>query len=355
MQNDLSVRRLSESDYKHWESFVAGCPSGSIFALPSYLDILCQATRGHFEIAGVFDGGELVGGTALYFERNRLGLAATRRALLSYHGPVIRDYATGNPATRGARQAAILLALRHYLAAVPCDEMFLSVRHPIRDVRPFIAAGWLVRPDYTFLVDLTNLAETWHHIDQNQRRLIHRAEERGLVCSEDDDYDSFFRLHLAVHQRKKSPLYLPEAAYKQFLTRLQEQNLCRLYHARLPNGQAVAGQLVLTGPHSVSHTVCAGSAAEYLATGATPFLRWKAFECLAGLGYRANDLTGAPYPHSVSHFKSELGGELVANWLITRTPASMFRLRRKAHSLITRGRRKLKTIWPPVLPAVGRR
>ena len=231
MQNELSVRRLSERDHTQRESFVTGCPSGSIFALPSYLDILCQATCGRFEIAGVFDGGELVGGIALYFERNRFGLTATRR--------------------------------------------------------------------------------------------------------------------------KQSPLYLPEAAYKQFLTRLHEQNLCRLYHARLPNGQAVASQLVLTGPHPVCHTVCAGSAAEYLATGATPFLRWKAFERLAALGYCANDLTGAPYPHSVSHFKRDLGGELVANWLITRTPTPLFRLRRKARSRNRRGRRRLKTIWPPVLPTAS--
>ena len=334
MRSEYVVRPLHESDYDHWAQFVAQCRSGSIFALPVYLDILCQATGGSFEVTGVFQGNELVGGVALYFERQPLGLVATPRALLSYNGPVIRDYADSKPATRISRQAAILLVLRRYLNHVSCEELILTARHPISDIRPFIGGGWLVSPSYTYVVHIEDLPAAWARVDQNQRRLIERAENLGLVCTEDDDYDTFFRLHFAVHTRKKSRLYLPEAAYKQFLVRLRANNLCRLYHARLPDGQAAAAQLVLTGPHPVCHTVCAGSDANHLATGANPFLRWQVFTALAGLGYHANDLTGAPYPHETSRFKNQLGGTLVTNWRVSRTPTLAFRLRRKAYRLV---------------------
>lgn len=342
MHSEYAVRSLREDEYDRWTQFVAKCPSGSLFALPVYLDILCQATGGRFEVTGVFRGNELVGGVALYFERTPLGLVVSPRALLSYNGPVIRDFADSKPAARISRQAAILLALRNYLNHMPCAELILAARHPISDIRPFVGGGWLVSPSYTYLVEIEDLPAAWARIDQNQRRLIDRAESLGLGCTEDDDYDSFFRLHFAVHARKQSLLYLPEAAYKQFLARLKVSDLCRLYHARLPDGQAVATQLVLTGPHRVSHTVCAGSDVNHLATGANPFLRWRSFTALAGLGYHINDLTGAPYPHELGRFKSQLGGTLVTNWRISRTPTTAFRLRRRAYRFVQKIGRRLR-------------
>lgn len=175
MHSEYAVRSLREDEYDRWTQFVAKCPSGSLFALPVYLDILCQATGGRFEVTGVFRGNELVGGVALYF----------------------------------------------------------------------------------------------------------------------DD-------------------------------------------------QAVATQLVLTGPHRISYTVCAGSDAGYLATGANPFLRWRSFTALAGLGYHTNDLTGAPYPHELSRFKGQLGGTLLINWRISRTPTFAFCLRRKAFRLVRQFGRRIR-------------
>ena len=105
----------------------------------------------------------------------------------------------------------------------------------------------------------------------------------------------------------------------------------------------MAAQLVLTGQQPVSHTVCAGSDAEYLATGANPFLRWKSFEALAALGYTSNDLTGAPFGSEVTRFKSQLGGELVANWQLTRPLTRRYQLRRKAQPLVKFFRRWFRT------------
>lgn len=49
-------------------------------------------------------------------------------------------------------------------------------------------------------------------------------------------------------------------------------------------------------------------------------LRWMVLKDLAALGYTGTDLTGAPFPHQVTRFKRQLGGELVTNWLIERPP-----------------------------------
>jgi hypothetical protein len=78
----------------------------------------------------------------------------------------------------------------------------------------------------------------------------------------------------------------------------------------MPGGQLVASQLVLAGGHAVTHTVSAAADPEYLKQGASAFLRWKAFESLAAAGFTHNDLTDAAL-NSVTHFKSQLGGDLV--------------------------------------------
>ncbi len=334
MSAHLSVRPIHESNYDQWTRFAMTAPSGSIFALPGYLEIFCAVAGGRFSIVGVYDGDELVGGMPLYLRPTKLGMLAAGRSLLAYHSPVIREYTTKSPAARTSRQNAILTALANYLRTVDCVHMVLHVRHTIADIRPFQGAGWQARPNYTYWVDISDLPSAWERVDQNLRRLISRATDRGLVCTEDDDFDSFYRLHLAIHKRKKSSLYLSEPWFRTYFQRVKALGLCRLYHARLPDGRSVATQLVLTGPYAVSHTVCAGSDEEFLATGASPFLRWKAFESLAGLGYAVNDLTGASYPSDVSRFKSQLGGDLVANWLVTRPLTLRYRLRDKVVSLM---------------------
>jgi hypothetical protein len=57
--------------------------------------------------------------------------------------------------------------------------------------------------------------------------------------------------------------------------------------------------------------------------GASAFLRWRGFEALAALGYQANDLTDAAL-NPVTHFKSQLGGDLETALVLT-APQSLRR------------------------------
>ncbi len=322
----VNVRTLVEHEYPRWNRLVADAPSGSAYALTDYLAVLSQLRGERFDVIGAFDGDELVGGMPVYFGRCKIGTVATHRSLLAYHGPVIREYASRSPHRRRARQLDCLSALADFLRKVDCVHMVLRCSPALTDIRPFQAAGWSIRPEYSFQVDLTDMAKAWTRLDHNLARLIRRAENAGLSVTDDDDFESLFRQHADIHARKRNaPIYLPEEKFKDYFRRLKALGLCRLYHARLSDGRSVASQLVLTGPHPVSHTVCAASDAHYLSLGGNPYLRWKVFESLAYLGYQANDLTGAPYPHDVSRFKSQLGGELVINWLVERPKTIRYR------------------------------
>ena len=151
---------------------------------------------------------------------------------------------------------------------------------------------------------------------------MRRAEYVGCTVDPDNDFNSFYRAHEEVHQRKGSLLYLPREPFRRYVDELVAAGLGVIFTARLPGGCPAAAQLVLLGKHPCSHTVCAGSYEAHLATGATYYLRWRGFVELEARGYAMNDLTNATRG-PVTNFKEQLGGTLKMNMkLIMRTPKS---------------------------------
>jgi hypothetical protein len=318
MSARVVVRSLVETEYPLWNRLVAASPDGSPYATPEYLDALCGAAGGGYRILGVFRGEELIGGLPLYERTSRAGRYVGPRLLLYYLSPVLRSLETRYPSQRTSRQVEALGALAEALGEY--DQVQLKCRHTIGDVRPFLVRGWAAQPSYSYLVQIGDLSAAWARVEQNLRRLVDRCAGQGVVFAEDDDFASFYELHRRTLDRKDAAVYLPEAAFRSLFVRLRALGACRLYHARLPDGRPIAAQLVLTGAHPVSHTVSAAADPDYLATGVNAFLRWRSFEALSALGFTGNDLTDAAL-NPVTHFKSQLGGDLVTCFVLS-SPAS---------------------------------
>ncbi len=287
---------------------------------------------------------ELAGGAAVHETDSRFGPRVSPRHLLSYNGIVLRRHPTKYPSRQTARHLKILSALAAAFVRSGYGRVTLNCRSTIIDVRPFLASGWTATPNYTYIVPVSDPSLLWERMEQNLRRLVRRCEAEGMTVTQDDDFETFFRHHEGTMRRKGRPPYLPEPAFRRFFQDLRALDLCRLFHARLPDGRSVASQLILLGPGAVSHTVTAGSDPEYLATGANAFLRWRAFREIARLGYAGNDLTGAGLT-PVTHFKSQLGGDLVLFFSL-RSPAGLrVRVQEKADVFLGGFRKTLKKIF----------
>jgi len=222
--------------------------------------------------------------------------------------------------------------VRAFAGAGYC-RVTLNCRASINDLRPFLSAGWTASPNYTYIVPVSDPVLLWGRMEQNLRRLVSRCEREGMKVTEDDDTGSFLRLHAETMRRKGKQPYLPESAFRRYVSDLRSLDLCRLFHARLSDGRPVATQLVLLGPGAVSHTVTAAADPEYLSTGVNAFLRWNSFLAVSKLGYTGNDLTGAGLT-SVTHFKSQLGGDL-ACFFALKSPGNLRnRIREKADFII---------------------
>lgn len=305
---EIQTGVLAESEFPAWNALVGAASTGSVYARPEYLDALCTAAGGRFRILAVKQGELLLGGVGLHERDSAFGAFVSPRLLLYYNGPVLRQHESKYPSEQTARSLKTLVALESAIRKTGHGSVLLKPRSTLVDLRPFLTQGWTASHGYSYVVAISDLEQTRARIEQNLRRLIDRCSRSEMSFTEDDDFDSFFRLHTQTMERVDFQVYLPERAFRVFYATLARQGLARLFHARLPDGRAIASQLVLLG-HPVTHTVSAGADPEHLKSGVTAFLRWKVFERLSALGYTANDLTDASL-NAVTHFKSQLGGNL---------------------------------------------
>src|SRR4051812_44423564 len=281
MAGSLTVRALGEADYAEWERLVAGSDQGSLYSHPTYIDTLCRVSNARFTILGALRGTELVGGVVLYERRSALGPYVGPRTLLYYNGLVFRNYDTKYPSQRTSKTLEVMTALEEAIRNGGYGQVVLKNHHSVADVRAFQAHRWQAIPSYTYVVSLENLAEQWTRVEQNLRRLITRCTSQGFQFTDDDDFDEYYRLHVQTVERKQAELYLPYEAFRAYYTRLRSLGFCRLFQARTADGQTASAQMVLLGPYATSHTISAASHQDHLNSGATAFLRWRAFERLA--------------------------------------------------------------------------
>ena len=326
---------LNQSEYELWDKFVVKSSYGSIYSTSEYLDILCEVTEGNFKILTAKQGDEIIGGVGLYEQNSSQGVYVSPRLLLYHNGIVLRDYSTKYPSQSTSRHINTMTALEEALSTQEYSSIRLWNRTNFIDARVFLSKKWTTNLHYTYTVYISDLNNLWDKIDHNLQRLINRCKKDHYEIVKNDDFKSFYALHVKTHERKGSPIYLSYENYKLYYECLRSKNLCSLYHARAPEGQIASSQLVLTGSHPVTHTVAAATDKSFMKSGVSAYLRWKVFEDLSHQGYLANDLTDATL-NPVTRFKSQLGGDLELCIGLNKTNATDMSINRKLM-------RKLKT------------
>jgi hypothetical protein len=110
------ARELREGEYDSSRQMVATSDQGNAYALPEYLDVLCEATGARFRIVGVFVNDLLVGGVPLYKRRSHAGEYVENRMLLYYNRIVLRLPPKKSPAEQTSETLAALGTLENHLA-----------------------------------------------------------------------------------------------------------------------------------------------------------------------------------------------------------------------------------------------
>jgi hypothetical protein len=255
------------------------------------------------------------------------------RPLLYYNGLVISDFESKYPSVTSSRQTEVVNAILNELEGGKYASAEMSSTYPFNDFRPFLARGWHLWPRYTYIVPIADLTKQWEHVEQNIRRLISRCEREGMRLELSEDADAFYNLNKNTYLRKGVTPYISQEKFSQLYRSLKGCDACQIYFALTPDGQRAAGQIVLFSKHPTTHTWMAGSDPNFLQSGASAFLRWKAFEDLNKRGYQYNDLTDAMID-KVAKFKSQFGGRLESSFVIYKEISSKLRLQNRIKNVL---------------------
>lgn len=333
MGNEFLVRYLEIPEYDQWDRFVDESQHGSIYSQSYFLEALSAMIGTRFRILSIFKNNELVGGTGFLYSPGKYGDMISPPPLQYYNGLVIKDFEAKYPSITTSRQSGVIHSIVDELESGKYASAELSNRYTFDDPRILLWRGWQIWPRYTYVVPIGNLEEQWQRVEQNTRRLISRCERDGMTLELSDDTDAFYTMHEATYHRKGVEPYTSREKFITLYQKLKQRDACQIYFALTNDGKRVAGQIILMSKHPVTHTWMAGSDKEFLRSGASAFLRWKAFEDLNRRGYAYNDLTDA-MNERVAKFKSQFGGQLVPSFVIYREISSKLHIRKLINNLL---------------------
>lgn len=335
MTGDAQIRYLDSSEYDLWDCFVDESPQGSIYSQSYFLDEFCKVSGGQFRILAAYKRDELLGGIGLYYRKSRYGDMIRLQAPLYYNGFVLKRFDSKYPSINSSREAEIVRVILDELEGGAYASAELANRFTFDDPRSLLWRGWQVWPRYTYVVPIQDIESQWIKVEQNLRRLISRCKKEGMTLEQSADADAFYSMNESTYLRKGVRPYLRRDQFLSLYDALSRRNACQIYFATTATGKRAAGQIVLMSKHPVTHTWMAGSDPEFLRSGASAFLRWKAFEDLNRRGYAYNDLTDA-MNETVAKFKSQFGGDLRSSFVMYKTFSSKLRFHNRIGSLYAR-------------------
>lgn len=250
------LRYLAPSDYSAWDALARISPQGSVFCYSWYL----QALGGENGVLGYFEGGRLVAGIPLHFER-RLGARVCCMPKLTPGWGVVIQPLAGKPSTVAARTADILSV---FAARLSTERIFIQSFHPtIGNWLPFRWRGFRETSRFTYILeDLSDETRLWNGMAESCRRQIRKATKEGLeirLC----EWDVVFQMAQKTFARQNMKVPYREREFKALCCAAAE-------HAA---GQCFAAQDGTGCVHAAALLVWDTKRAYYLAGGGDPLRR----------------------------------------------------------------------------------
>jgi len=304
------IRELLPEDANAWNEVVAGSEQGNTFLRWEWLHLLHETDPTlHPLVLGVFDGADhLLGGQAVLYQE-RWGMRVTPDFEFFYSGPVIAPPRRSNLSRRVSDHNTILSELAAALAE-RVDVIEVEAHPNLDDARAFTyGPGWETELRYTHIWHMDDPDQVWGWMDRDKRRQIRKANETFCFGREEGDavLDAFLPLyHQTMLKFSWRPSALWESTFRQRFAWMASRDQARLYTARTPEGELVAGVVVLVSrDDGTSYLWRQGSNPDTISTGVVSALYWYAGKGVADQTPHVN-FGGSPL-QSLSHFKDTLG------------------------------------------------
>ncbi len=312
---DLSLKRLSESEYPLWDSFVESSSQGTVFNTSTWASIIREVFGVQHAICAVLEGDELVGGIS-FFHKKKAGLRViTRLPLTPYCGILFHAPEGEKDQKTSTEHHEIVESIIEKLG----DEFHFVhfILHPsVLDMRPFLWRHWYVLPQYTYINSLAEISETWTRLSSSLRRKINRAEEKHFSIVQKDDPTLLLKFQEMSYAKAGLKPVLSFSTFKKFCDAAARANLLRIYSIvdRESNVHAERAVILHEGH---AYDWIAGTNfqiedehAPNSSGQANHLLVWEILKRLSSEGMKTFDFLGANTP-GVVEFKRAFGGKFV--------------------------------------------
>ena len=320
-----------------WDALVRASPQANPFSTSAWVRGVEEALGIRSQLWVATKGDDWLGGVVVPYRRRFGRDAGVMTPITAYTCPV---FATALfKASLPGKAVANVIEIAKPLAAIVAQN-YSTVRHVtlpvLSDVRPWQWAGWRVEPSYTFCVDLSRELAISHSV----RKHVNKCERNGAQVSEAWDLEAFWSMQESTLARQGVRLGVTKQEGLLLATRLRDAGLAFMVTANDAEGKPLSSRILLglEGTSTVFDWL-AGSDAERLSFGASPWLMTKVAAVAARQGYRYWDLCGAQI-ESVAKFKGEIGGELAHGFLLTAPPTAAERIYAKLREAGSAARRQ---------------
>lgn len=321
----LELSELGPEDDALWDRAVHTSPHGTVAHTSPWLRLMERHTQSKLVLVAGLTGDEIMMGMPLFFStRGPVAgcYSPPSEGLVSNLGPLIMHYDRVKQNKREFNFIEFVRAFDAYISDRYHPNLISIVTSiGLLDVRPFIWAGYSVKPRYTYIKRIDDLDGVWSGLKKELRNNIKDAEKKGLVVEKGGRKELEYILgSVSARMGDEGATVDGSQAYLLDLYDTVGNGNLNIFVVRAED-EPVSGIIVETFKDTVRFWI---GAVQTSMKGLYPvdLLQWRIIQWANSQGYSQCELVGANIP-SISYFKSRYNFDLALYFSIEKRSSFM--------------------------------
>lgn len=296
-----------------WDRFVDESPQGCIFCRSWWLEAVCP--KG-FEILILRKAGRIVAGMPMVRSR-KWGCDTIHMPPLTQTLGVL--LAPPSSQKYEKRLSTEMATLRELVRAIPPVSLFtMRFHHTFTNWLPFYWGGFSQTTRYTYVItELSDLDTLFNNMSKNTRKMIRKAENRGIVVEENADLGMFLELNRQTFARQGKAVPYSDRCVRKLDEACARHKARTILLTKDASGRAHVAVYVVHDQKCM-YALMSGSDPELRSGGAHALAKWASLQLAHRLGIPF-DFEGSMM-ENVECFNRRFGARQVPYFQITKGP-----------------------------------
>ncbi|OPY69586.1 MAG: FemAB family protein [Syntrophorhabdaceae bacterium PtaU1.Bin034] len=303
----VEIAAIKETDYESWDNFIATSANGTLFHKSYWL----KASGRPFDVWGAYKSGNLVAGYVAS-RKSLLGRPVVAPPFLTPYSGFVLKKPEGGPAHQISFQIEVAKSFAEFL---PDQYPWgMSPFSPgVECMLPFLWDNFVVRPCYTYLLDISDPNRVWEGIDGEWRREIKKAKTAGVEVVTDVSFEKVVEVVNQSYERQGLRFRVEEA--KPYFLEIAKRNQCKSFLCIDKTGRELSAAYAVWDDRRL-YSLLQGYSDDKSYTGASPLCKWEMIRFASEeLGLREMDVEGTGLPR-IEAFHRRFGGKLTPRYEI---------------------------------------